>query len=117
MLLLTSASGNFSCRAALHDALLALASWFLVRSTNVFVDHPTEFFESVKCSCSLAHDVIAAYASDSEMVSAAGTLLSMFSRDRRVLHCLAQRHETRQLLLSRLQEQELMPTADEEPMI
>jgi hypothetical protein len=107
VLLLTSASGNFSCRAALHDALLALASWFLVRSTNVFVDYQTEFFESVKCSCSLAHDVMAAYASDPEMVSAAGTLLSMFSRDRRVLHCLAQRHETRLLLLSRLREQEL----------
>jgi hypothetical protein len=103
-LLLTSAARNFSCRAVLHHALLALASWFQARSANAHVDTTDDFYDSVNACCALAHDVLYAYDDDVEMISAAVTVLSMFSRDKRTLQCVVGRRETLRLIVSRLQE-------------
>ena len=42
VLLLASAACNFTCRPALLHALLALASWYHVRSSNDKVDFPVD---------------------------------------------------------------------------
>ena len=103
ILMLASASRNFSCRAALLDALLALASWYHVRSSSTIVEFPANFFDAVSSCCTLASDVFVAFSEDAAMISAAGTLLSIFSRDRRTVHCVVRRCETRRLIIDRLQ--------------
>jgi hypothetical protein len=85
VLLLASAVRHFSCKSALLEALFALASWFHVRHSNASVEFPQHFFDCVSGCCALAHDVIFAYNSDSDLICAAGTLLSMFSRDLRTV--------------------------------
>lgn len=102
VLLLASAARHFSCAPALNGALLALAAWYHARHSSTEADCSGEFFESASACCALAHDVIIAYDGDFTAFGAAGTLLSMFSRDRRTVHCVAQRRETIRLIIHSL---------------